>query len=387
MISFFRNGLLAFIALVLVTAAIIYLGYRKSQLSADLYPVSDGHLKWVPVIEPPEPRGKTWLKVKSELGTIDYEFFLDPQTPFPYTHYSFHFVDFENPYALVDLRRFDRISFKISCDPKNVMLAALFSFDEKVTRLDDATTRRVSSAAFSCDSQWASVTIPFDNFTTQQWWLGKFGYAFSENGYDLQKIMGIAVINSLQSPLNALSHIRLTEVRLEGEQPRYFYLAVIFSGLLWVAFLVVMVRYYIRVLTRDLMNRVKHDQPLLAYKKLTIEPQKDKDKSALLRYMATEYADSELSLEQASTSLGINRTKINEILKEELGLTFTAYLNKLRLTEAARLLSEKNATTVSEIAYSVGYNNVSYFNKLFKNEYGCTPKTFKNIYLEKSNKD
>ena len=93
--------------------------------------------------------------------------------------------------------------------------------------------------------------------------------------------------------------------------------------------------------------------------------------------MATEYADPDLTLEKAITILGINRTTINEILKRELGFTFTAYLNKLRLTEAARLLSEKDNASVAEIAHSVGYNNVSYFNKLFKNEYGYTPKTFK----------
>ena len=42
-------------------------------------------------------------------------------------------------------------------------------------------------------------------------------------------------------------------------------------------------------------------------------------------------------------------------------------MKKLRLTESARLLIENPAATVSEVAYSVGYGNVSYFNKLFKN--------------------
>jgi AraC-like DNA-binding protein len=32
---------------------------------------------------------------------------------------------------------------------------------------------------------------------------------------------------------------------------------------------------------------------------------------------------------------------------------------------------------VSEIAYLVGYSNVPYFNKLFKEEFGCTPKSFR----------
>ena len=74
---------------------------------------------------------------------------------------------------------------------------------------------------------------------------------------------------------------------------------------------------------------------------------------------------------------GANRNKVNELLKKELGMTFTAYLNKLGLTEAGRLLVEDNGATVSEIAYSVGYGNVPYFNRLFKEEYGCAPKAYR----------
>jgi AraC-like DNA-binding protein len=49
------------------------------------------------------------------------------------------------------------------------------------------------------------------------------------------------------------------------------------------------------------------------------------------------------------------------------------------LTEAARLLKEKAGEPIAEIAYSVGYANVSYFNKLFKEEYGSTPKAFRTL--------
>jgi AraC-like DNA-binding protein len=95
--------------------------------------------------------------------------------------------------------------------------------------------------------------------------------------------------------------------------------------------------------------------------------------------MATEYLNPDLNVETMVNKLGISRNKINEILKAELGYTFSTYLNKLRLTEAARLLGEKEETSVAEIAYSVGYRNVSYFNKLFKEEYSCTPKTFRQL--------
>ena len=83
-------------------------------------------------------------------------------------------------------------------------------------------------------------------------------------------------------------------------------------------------------------------------------------------------------------ALGVSRTQINGFLKDEFGMTFSVYLNKIRLTEAARLLSEQDDVNVAEIAYSVGYNNASYFNKLFKIEYGCTPKVFKDLTSKKT---
>jgi AraC-like DNA-binding protein len=126
-------------------------------------------------------------------------------------------------------------------------------------------------------------------------------------------------------------------------------------------------------------TQLKTDLPLVAYRQLTLEPYRDKEKAAVLKFIATSYTNPELDLEGVVAATGTNRTKVNEVLKSELGMTFTSYLNKLRLTEAARLLTEKSDTTVADIAFSVGYANVSYFNKLFKEEYGCTPKAFRTL--------
>lgn len=387
MLRFYRNAFLALLGLILLTTAIIYTGVIKSELNASLFPAQDDAFLWASAIEPKAPNGKTQLTLKNEVGTVEYEFFLDPQKPFPYTHYSIYFIDQIQSFMQVDLSRYTGISFKMQCDPKNVLLFVLFSFDDKVTNLNDMASRRVSSTAFSCDNHWTTINIDFDELDTPHWWLGRYGYEFSERGYQLDKTMGLAWVNSLQSPINTQSHVKLTDVRLMGTDTRFIYVAAGLSLCLWIAFIVWLLRRYVTVLTLELKERVKQDQPLIAYKKLSIEPQKDKEKGAVLRFVATEYTNPDLSLEDAAASLGINRTKINDILKEELGLTFSSYLNKLRLTEAARLLSENPDANVSEIAYSVGYNNVSYFNKLFKNEYGCTPKTFNDLYLSKDTEE
>jgi AraC-like DNA-binding protein len=124
---------------------------------------------------------------------------------------------------------------------------------------------------------------------------------------------------------------------------------------------------------------MRRDIPLVSYQQHSRDLHKDREQSTILRFMATEYVNPELDVETMVNKVGLSRNKINEILKAELGFTFSTYLNKLRLTEAARLLGEKEDTSVAEIAYAVGYRNVSYFNKLFKEEYGCTPKTFRKL--------
>ena len=114
-----------------------------------------------------------------------------------------------------------------------------------------------------------------------------------------------------------------------------------------------------------------------AYQQLSLAPHRNTPSDAIIRYLAEHFSNPDLNVEMAVNALGINRTKMNELLKAELGLTFTGYLNKLRLAEASRLLSESDSCNIADIAYTVGYKNISYFNKLFKEEYGCTPKSFK----------
>ena len=65
------------------------------------------------------------------------------------------------------------------------------------------------------------------------------------------------------------------------------------------------------------------------------------------------------------------------MVKRRTGLTFSVYLNRLRIAEAARLLSQKSDANITEIAYAIGFNNTSYFNRLFKKQYGCTPSLYK----------
>jgi AraC-like DNA-binding protein len=387
MLKFYRNAAFGTLSLVVLTLLIMYIGFIQSRLSLSLLPERSPDLLWVSGIEPKNSSiNKTQIQLKDETKILEYDFNLrrDPETPYPYAHYGMYFVDQKQEFLQVDLRAYQGVTFKIQCDPKNVLLFGILSFDNKATKLDYLPSRRISYSAFSCNNNWVNVFIDFDRLITPPWWLESNGLELSDTGYRLDQALGILWLNSSQSPIDTQSHIKITDVKLVGTNTRFIYGAIVLSLLLWVIFIVWLIRRYTTALTTDTQEKIRLIQPLIAYQKLSIEPQKDKEKSSLLRYIATEYANPDLSLEMAAATLGINRNKINDLLKDELGLTFIAYLNKLRLTEAARLLAENDEANVSEIAHLVGYNNASYFNKLFKLEYGCAPKTFKDVCQQKN---
>jgi len=256
---------------------------------------------------------------------------------------------------------------------------ALQTFDEKVTQLDEVLTYRIPTAFFSCDEKPRRMEIDLHTLEIPEWWLQYNKLELSDNRYDLRQVRNISFTATSQSPMERPADVMIEHLALQGRKWQSLYIAIGLCALIWPALFIWFFRQYKLALIADIKDKILKDRPLIAYQQLSIEPQNDREKNAVLRYMATEYSKSDMSVEVAVNALGISRNKVNEILKEQLGMTFNVYLNKLRLTEAARLLSENKEANITEIAYSVGYNNVSYFNKLFKNEYGCTPKMFKSL--------
>ena len=290
------------------------------------------------------------------------------------------FTDAKGEPRLVDLSRYSELTFTVKCSPANELALMVFTVDERVTKLDDFLTYRSPLSFFSCGEQWQQQRIDLTRLETPQWWLTNFDFKLSMSEYSLQQVPKILFASTTQSPQNQLLHVRFNQLELAGKEWGYVYCVAGFLFVLWTIAGVWLFRQHTRALTESLKRKIQQDRPLVAYQQLSVEPKRDKDSDAILRYLTTEYANPELNLEALVNAIGVSRTKINDILKAELGFTFTGYLNKLRLTEAARLLSESKDVSVGEIAYSVGYKNISYFNKLFKEEYGCSPKVFRSVY-------
>lgn len=380
MLTFYKKAVPIFFGLAVLTLLLALVCFDRVFVRDALLPARDSVIPWkLETITDVEKGGTSSISVHDSDFSLDYDYVMVGDVQYPFVTAVVAFADLKNAERLIDLSRYSTLTFRAKCAPHNILSFHLHSFDSRITDPGNFSSYRIAETVFSCNESWSNVEIDLKHLNVAQWWLQAFNADISDHGYRLDRVVAFSFLGSRRGPINTPANVHIDELTFHGREWRYVWIFAGLSVAIWACFIYWLLKQYTRSLIEDVEDKLRKDRPLIAYQQLSVEPQKDREKALLLRFMATEYADPDLSLEKTIVALGINRTKINEILKKELGFTFTAYLNKLRLTEAARLLSENSKANVAEIAYSVGYNNVTYFNKLFKNEYGYPPKTFKDL--------
>ncbi|MBD5312192.1 MAG: AraC family transcriptional regulator [Bacteroides sp.] len=90
-------------------------------------------------------------------------------------------------------------------------------------------------------------------------------------------------------------------------------------------------------------------------------------------FCACNYARN-ISLEEIAGYVGMNKSAFCTFMKRHTGKTFSEYINEHRLARAMERLKNTD-DNIADIAYTVGFSNVTYFNRLFKAHYGYTPKS------------
>ncbi|MEM6380450.1 MAG: helix-turn-helix transcriptional regulator, partial [Bacteroidota bacterium] len=80
----------------------------------------------------------------------------------------------------------------------------------------------------------------------------------------------------------------------------------------------------------------------------------------------------QFGVEDLVRALGFSRSQLHRKLKALTNKSANQLIVEVRLNEAHRMLKQK-VGTVSEIAFSVGYSNLSYFSKSFKHKFGVLP--------------
>ena len=95
-----------------------------------------------------------------------------------------------------------------------------------------------------------------------------------------------------------------------------------------------------------------------------------------IKNYADEYYRKNLSLKSISKLYFTNEKYIGRLFKKQTGMSFHKYLNSVRLEKAEELLQNTDKHII-DIAIKCGFENVSYFNRIFKEKHGITPLEFR----------
>jgi AraC-like DNA-binding protein len=215
--------------------------------------------------------------------------------------------------------------------------------------------------------------IPLEDFTTPSWWYINEGV--SEKDIADISFSDLRLINIQNCQLirnNLEDEITIKEIHFT-KNTRWFYMLAI---LLAVAYYFI---FYFLLLVR-LPSKSQREKIEIHYTPVQMVNYSGLYLDKLVAHLSSHYDQPDLSLKSIQEAIGLSETKVSMLLKNAFQLTFKQYLNKLRITEAKRLLKDVNVP-VSDIAYKVGYGHISHFNRVFKELEGMSPNDYRKTII------
>lgn len=100
------------------------------------------------------------------------------------------------------------------------------------------------------------------------------------------------------------------------------------------------------------------------------------------RKFIEEHSSEHLSLGKVAKAVGINATHLSEKFKQVTGTKFVEYIARTRFEKARDLLKDVDLR-VSEIAFAVGFQSLSQFNRVFKKLSGKSPSEYRSIHSKR----
>ena len=89
-----------------------------------------------------------------------------------------------------------------------------------------------------------------------------------------------------------------------------------------------------------------------------------------------ELRNKQLKMEDIAQEVFVSRRQFGRKIKQITGLSPSAYMRKVRLQVAKNIFETEDSYTISEVSYAVGFENVSYFSKIYQETYGKHPQDY-----------
>ena len=107
--------------------------------------------------------------------------------------------------------------------------------------------------------------------------------------------------------------------------------------------------------------------------------------SQAVTYITAHYME-KLTLRDLASRLFVSDSYLSKLFRQEMDISFNDYLNKTRIEHSIDLMQQTDLPLL-EIAGMVGFDDQSYFTKVFKRTTGKTPRQYKNSLAEEQKEE
>lgn len=313
-------------------------------------------------------KGNSGIRIVSQTDNkLVYEYCLGNKFIYPYIGISFNE---DSASDFLNLSDYDYLEIEFEANLSRRVPVVLSQHVLGFSKKNDGATYRPLTQELEYDKTKHTYILPLVDFQTPSWWYTAKNTTESKVGKpDLSRIHYVQLHNCEMLPVNTKETSIIYSLSFHKKMKTWY----------WISASILFFYYGIWLIIWQLK---KSPVKIFPRTKLIVANMADEDSKKVLDYLANNYQNSELSLESAQKELGLSETKISGILKTNTDMSFKRYLNHIRTEEAKRLLRETDRQ-VMDIAYKVGYGNISHFNRVFKESENCSPNEYRKISTEK----
>ncbi|MBD2866624.1 helix-turn-helix transcriptional regulator [Paenibacillus oceani] len=107
-----------------------------------------------------------------------------------------------------------------------------------------------------------------------------------------------------------------------------------------------------------------------------ISAEKERNVQKMIAFIENYYMQ-DVTLEQMEAELHMSKYYLTRMFREMTGMTIFDYLRHRRIKQAKLLFYYRKDSTVTDVCYQVGYNNLAHFSRVFKKQVGMSPDQYR----------
>lgn len=212
--------------------------------------------------------------------------------------------------------------------------------------------------------------ISFDKLKIPDYWYANQNLPSDEKlDYDLSQVISFNLGTAYGTEFGVPRSFQVNSIRFDRDN----------SSLIWrmvmcyvVIVFCLLLSYVLRYFWRNYKIQIS-----IAYTPVEVNmPPPENNEERILDHINRSFSDPDLTLDKVVDELKVPKRLVSRTIHDKFSCNFKSYLNQLRIHEAKRLITETDLG-MGEIAFKVGFNTQSHFNRVFKSIEGHSPSEAK----------